>query len=137
MVALVVEGQMRTGRNATGQVLQSFEQVGFGLDMRCGGDEFFGLGDCREQRLGEERSGHALTLERVLIFVNGRTFPRVGGGTDGRGSLTLRLRRALLRQIDQMLPYVRMPIQVVDDVGAAALGFGPCLQLVVEVGMPL
>ena len=33
-----------------------------------------------------------------------------------------RLRRALLRQVDQMLPHIRMPIQVVDDVGAAALG---------------
>src|SRR5271155_3213908 len=77
------------------------------------------------------------TLERVLIFVNGRTFPRVGAGTHGRGSLTPRLRRALLRQVDQVLPHIRRPIEVIDDVGAAALGLGPGLQLPVQVGMPL
>ena len=49
MVALVVEGQVHAGRDAAGQVLQSFEQVGFGLDVRRGGDEFLGLGD----RVGE------------------------------------------------------------------------------------
>ena len=45
VVAVVVEGQVRAGRDTAGQVLQSFEQVGFGLDERCGGDEFLGLGD--------------------------------------------------------------------------------------------
>ena len=137
MITLVVEHHVRAGGHTPGQVLQPLEQVGFGLDMRCGGDQFFGLGDCGGQRLGEEGSGHALTLERVLIFVNGRTFPRVGAGTHRRGSLTPRLRRALLRQVDQVLPHIRMPIQVIDDVGAAALGLRPGLQLLVQVGMPL
>ena len=45
MVAVVVEGQVRAARDAAGQVLQSFEQIGFGLDERCGGDQFLGLGD--------------------------------------------------------------------------------------------
>ena len=40
--------------NAPGQVLQPLEQVGFGLDMRCGGDQFLGLGDRGDQRLREE-----------------------------------------------------------------------------------
>ena len=54
VIALVVEHHVRAGGHATGQVLQPLEQVGFGLDMRCGGDQFFGLGDCGDQRLGEE-----------------------------------------------------------------------------------
>ena len=74
VVALVVEHHVLARGHTSGQVLQSLEQVGFGLDMRCGGDQFFGLGDGGDQRLGEEGSGHASTLERVLIFVNGRTF---------------------------------------------------------------
>ena len=44
---------------------------------------------------------------------------------------------ALLRQVDQMLPHVRMPIQVVDDVAAVALRLRLGDQLLVEVGMPL
>jgi hypothetical protein len=40
--------------------------------VRCGGDQFFGLGNGGDQRLGE----HASTLERVLVFVNKRTLPR-------------------------------------------------------------
>jgi hypothetical protein len=47
------------------------------------------------------------------------------------------LGRALLGQVNQMLPDIRMPIQVVDDVGTATLRLGPGLQLLVEVGMPL
>ena len=45
MITLVVEHHVRAGGHASGQVLQPLEQVGFGLDMRCGGDQFFGLGD--------------------------------------------------------------------------------------------
>ena len=45
MITLVVEHHVRAGGHATGQVLQPLEQVGFGLDMRRGGDQFFGLGD--------------------------------------------------------------------------------------------
>ncbi len=66
MVAVVVEGQMRTSRNATRQVLQTLEQVGFGFDERCGGDQTLGLGDRVGQRLRE----HLLKLERVLTRVN-------------------------------------------------------------------
>ena len=101
--------------------------------MRCGGDQFLGLGD----RLGKGVREHASTLERVLVFVNGRTFARVATGTHARGPLASRLRRALLRQVDQVLPHVRMPIQVVDDVAVATLCPRLGLQLLVQVGMPL
>jgi hypothetical protein len=33
-----------SGRTA-GQILQTFDQVGLGLDVRCGGHQFFRLGD--------------------------------------------------------------------------------------------
>ena len=56
MVTLVVEHHVHAGGDATGQVLQSFEQVGFGLDMRRGGDQFFGLGDGVGERLREEHA---------------------------------------------------------------------------------
>ena len=46
VIALVVEHHVRARGHTSGQVLQSLEQVGFGLDMRCGGDQLFGLGDC-------------------------------------------------------------------------------------------
>jgi hypothetical protein len=55
MVTLVVEGQVHAARDAPGQVLQSFEQVGFGLDVRRGGYKFLGLGD----RFGEGIREHA------------------------------------------------------------------------------
>ena len=45
VIAVVVEHHVLAGRHATGEVLQPLEQVGFGLDMRCGGDQFFGLGN--------------------------------------------------------------------------------------------
>jgi hypothetical protein len=68
------------------------------------------------------------------FFVNGEhSRASVGPFNYEAGSLG----RALLGQVDQMLPHVRMPIQVVDDVGAAALGLGPGLQFPVQVGMPL
>jgi hypothetical protein len=68
------------------------------------------------------------------FFVNGEHF-RVSAMAfrDEAGSLG----RALLRQVDEMLPHIRMPIQVVEDVGAATLRLGPGLQLLVEIGMPL
>ena len=44
---------------------------------------------------------------------------------------------ALVGQVDQMLPHVRMPIQIVDDVAAVAFRLRLCDQLLVEVGMPL
>jgi hypothetical protein len=47
------------------------------------------------------------------------------------------LLRALLGQVDQVLSHIWMPIQVADDIGAAALSLRPVLQLLVEVGMPL
>ena len=49
MVAVIVEGEVGTGRDAAGQVLQPLEQVGFGLDVWCVRDEFLGFGD----RVGE------------------------------------------------------------------------------------
>ena len=49
MVAVVVEGQVRAAGDAAGQVLQALEQIGFGFDERCGGDQALGLGD----RLGQ------------------------------------------------------------------------------------
>ena len=55
MVAVIVEGQMDAGRDTTGQILQSFEQVGFGLDVRCGGHQFLGLCD----RIGKGIREHA------------------------------------------------------------------------------
>ena len=67
------------------------------------------------------------------FFVNGERF-RVSAAAfkDEAGSLGC----ALLRQVDQMLPHVRMPVQVVDDVAAAALRLRLGAQLLVEVGMP-
>ena len=66
MVAVVVERQMRTSRNAAREVLQTLEQVGFGFDERCGGDQTLGLGDRVDQWLRV----HLLKLERVLTRVN-------------------------------------------------------------------
>ena len=54
MVAVVVEGQMGAGGDTPGQILESFEQVGFGLDVRCGRHEFFGLGDRGGERARKE-----------------------------------------------------------------------------------
>ena len=45
MVAVVVEGDVRAGRDAAGQVLQAFEQVGLGLDEGRLGDQALGLGN--------------------------------------------------------------------------------------------
>ena len=66
MVAVVVERQMRTSRDATREVLQTLEQVGFGFDERGGGDQTLRLGDRVDQWLRE----HLLKLERVLTRVN-------------------------------------------------------------------
>ncbi len=51
VVAVVIEGNVRAGRDATGQILQPFEQIGFGFDERSFGDETFGLGDGVQKRL--------------------------------------------------------------------------------------
>ena len=59
MVTVVVEGKMDAARDAPRQVLQSFEQVGFGLDVRCGGHQFLGLGNRIGEGTGEGMSGHA------------------------------------------------------------------------------
>jgi len=50
---------MDAARDAPRQVLQSFEQVGFGLDVRCGGHQFLGLGNRIGEGTGEGMSGHA------------------------------------------------------------------------------
>ena len=44
---------------------------------------------------------------------------------------------ARVGQIDQMLPHIRMPVQVVDDVAIATLRLRLGDQLLMEVGMPL
>ena len=51
MVAVVVEGEVRAGRDATGQILQTFQQIGLGLDERRLAHQLFGLGDGVGQRL--------------------------------------------------------------------------------------
>jgi hypothetical protein len=50
---------MDTGRDTPGKILQSFEQVGFGLDVRRGRDEFLGLGDRFGEGTREGISEHA------------------------------------------------------------------------------
>ncbi|CFR77411.1 Uncharacterised protein [Mycobacterium tuberculosis] len=52
MVTLVVEGQVHAARDAAGQVLQPFEQVGFSLDVRGGGYQLLGFCDRLAQRVG-------------------------------------------------------------------------------------
>lgn len=44
VVAVVVERHVRTGRDPTCQVLQAFEQVGFGFDVRRLADQALSLG---------------------------------------------------------------------------------------------
>ncbi len=55
MVAVVVERHVRAAGDAAGEVLQTLEQVGLGLDERCCGDQLLGLGDRVGQRCGEHR----------------------------------------------------------------------------------
>jgi hypothetical protein len=43
------------------------------------------------------------------------------------------LGRARVGKVDQVLAYVGMPVEVVDDVAVTALGLRPLLQLLVEV----
>ena len=45
MVAVVVERQMCTRRDTTGQILQTLQQIGFGFDVRSLPDQSFGFGD--------------------------------------------------------------------------------------------
>ena len=52
MVAFVVEGQVGASRDASGQILQALQQVGFGFDEGSGGDQLLGLGDRLGQWLG-------------------------------------------------------------------------------------
>ncbi len=52
MVAVVVERQVGAPRDAPGQILQTLQQIGFGFDERCGGDQLLGLGDRVGQWLG-------------------------------------------------------------------------------------
>ena len=52
MVPVVVEADMGTCGDTAREVLQPFEQVGFGLDERCGRHEALGLGDGVDQGLG-------------------------------------------------------------------------------------
>ncbi|EID09065.1 hypothetical protein MXEN_20535 [Mycobacterium xenopi RIVM700367] len=60
-------------------------------------------------------------------------------GEDSRVSATAltdetdSLRYALLRQVDQMLPHIWVPVEVVDDATVTALRLSPGLQLLVEV----
>ncbi len=51
MIAVVVERHVRACRDASREVLQSLEEVGFGFDEWGGGDEALGLGDRVGQRL--------------------------------------------------------------------------------------
>ena len=53
VVAVVIEHHVRAGSHTTGEILQPFQQVRFGLDMRCGGDQLLGLDDGSDKRLGK------------------------------------------------------------------------------------
>ncbi|OBF87977.1 hypothetical protein A5791_18865 [Mycobacterium sp. 852002-51163_SCH5372311] len=68
------------------------------------------------------------------FFVNGEHSPASGAAFKYEADS---LGRALLGQVDQVLPHIRMPVQVVDDIAITALGPRPGLQLRVEVRMPL
>jgi len=52
MVAVVVERHVGAGRDAAGEILQALEEIGFGFDERCGGDETLGFGDGVDQTAG-------------------------------------------------------------------------------------
>ncbi|OCB52658.1 hypothetical protein A9X02_10695 [Mycobacterium malmoense] len=68
------------------------------------------------------------------FFVNGeRSRASAAAFTDEAGSL----RWAGVGEVDEVLAYVGMPVQVVDDVGAATFRLGSGLQLRMEVRMPL
>ena len=51
MLAVVIERHMRARRDASRQILQALQQIGFGFDEGGFGDEAFGLGDGIGQRL--------------------------------------------------------------------------------------
>jgi hypothetical protein len=42
---------VRTCRNATREILQALQEIGFGFDEGCVGDQFLGLGDRVDQWL--------------------------------------------------------------------------------------
>ena len=45
MITVIIKRQMRAGGDTAGQVLQAFEQIGFGLDKRGLANQSLGFGD--------------------------------------------------------------------------------------------
>ncbi len=67
MVAVVVEAEVDAGRDAAGQILQAFEQVGLRLDMRRLGDQALRLGDRVDQWLGIHRRPVSVHYWNMLV----------------------------------------------------------------------
>ena len=51
VIAVIVEGKMHATSDATREVLQTFQKIRFGFDMRCRTHQLFGFGDGVEQWL--------------------------------------------------------------------------------------
>ncbi|MGC4049948.1 MAG: hypothetical protein QM757_11235 [Paludibaculum sp.] len=67
VIAVVVERQVDAAGDAAGQVLQSLQQVGLGLDVGCGRHQGFGLGDRVEQGLGKHRTPVVFQYSTVTV----------------------------------------------------------------------
>ena len=81
MVPLVVERHVRTCRDAACEVLQAFQQVGFGFDVGGFGDQFLGLGDRVDQWLRvhaletRTRSSNSQYIDRVGTYMESPRYP--------------------------------------------------------------
>src|SRR6201999_1139765 len=75
MVPLVVKRDVRARRDAAREVLQAFQQIGFGFDVGGFGDQFLGLGDRLEQWLRihaletRTRSNASQYIDRVGTYM--------------------------------------------------------------------